>query len=54
MFDLGIIALVLQTTLELQSRFQFINVISYFIGDYVWATIACLTVRSHDAFLPSA
>ena len=59
MFALGIIALVLKTTLDLilfntsitdAVEGVYIRGVYY----YVWATITCLMVRLHDAFMPSA
>ena len=61
MFALGIIALVLVTTLQfLESQLLAPSLDpsndlwpSYFRHYNVWATIARLLVRSHDAFVPS-
>ena len=58
MFALGIIALVLMTTVG----FRIIQTIFSGAGlsrsidrcYYAWATIACLMVRLHDTFMPFA
>ena len=55
MFALGIITLVLATTLEfLQISSDGKYGPSYEINSYAWAIIVCLMVRLHDAFIPSA
>ena len=60
MFALGIIALVLETTLG----FQLVQYMSdpltnntgpsYQVRYYIWAATTCLMVRFHDALMPSA
>jgi hypothetical protein len=58
MFALGIIALVLEITIEfLKAKNGFDIPFStkvYFICYYVRGTITCLMVRLRDAFMPSA
>ena len=55
MFALGIITLVLATTLEfLQISSDGKYGPSYEINSYAWAIIVCLMVRLHDAFILSA
>jgi hypothetical protein len=61
MFALGIVALVLKTELDLE-LFTYSKSISdategVYFNDayyYAWATITCLMVRLHDAFMPPA
>ena len=61
MFALGIVALVLKTVLDLILFIESDTLSDaaagvYFDGGpyYAWATITCLMVRVHDAFMPSA
>jgi hypothetical protein len=55
MFALGIISLVLETTLVFQLAQNFAPILStsYVIRYNVWGTITCLIVRFGDAFVPS-
>lgn len=63
MFALGIIALVLETTLKFKIEKQTYDLFetyvylpydnSFFVCYYPWATITCLMVRLRDAFMHS-
>ena len=54
MFALGIIALVLETTISFQTAAPIADLSTYRTHYYVWATVTCLMVRFHDAFMQSA